>query len=132
MNYVSMGRTHIKDEQHKKLVEVRHRIIDKHTKTTHKLDFVANGDGSYILDTQVDERLADSPEYMFGMIAAINEIREIEAMAQSMAALDEATGGMLLPLLVDELVQAGIEVPQDILDLAGAGMITVIDKTKLN
>lgn len=132
MNYVSMGQTHIKDDQHKKLVEVRHRIIDKHTKTTHKLNFTPNGDGGYILDTLVDESIADSPEYMFNMVAAAHEIREIEAMAQAMADLDNALGGVLLPILVNDLLAAGFEVPQDIIDLAGEGLITVVDKSTLN
>lgn len=125
MNMVSMGKAHIVNDAHKQVIEAKHKIIDRHTNTTHQLVFTANGDGSYELDTLVDEKVADSIEYLIGMMAAVEEIQRIEELAQIMTMLDEATGGQLMNIVVADMLAAGIEVPQELIDLCNPeGMIT--------
>lgn len=132
MNMVSMGKTRIADNDHKRIVEARHKIIDRCTNATHQLIFTELGDGSYELETLVDEDSSNSIEYLIGMTVALEEIKRHEEIAQMMAAVDEAMGGMLLPILVGEMISEGIDVPQELMDLVGDKLITVIDKHAVN
>ena len=124
MEMFTLGKTHVPNLESKKILEIRHKILDHETGVNHTLIWTDMPDGSFELEVQIPAAAADSTEYLVSMMMAAERVRQMEKQAKMLAVIDQMTGGMLSRALVAEMQADGVEVPQELLDLINGDMIT--------